>query len=339
VIQTSALFIIIAILCVGVAHSASASAAGEPAPPAVGSASRDFSDGARKNWRGDGPRPLPVLIWYPAESAGPDTSHPEADAPISRAARKYPLILLSHGSGGTGSDMAPLGRWLASRGYIAAAVSHSGKPGDEQRLGSFLSISDICIWEHPRDLSAVLDKLLADPLFGRRIDGKRIGAAGFSLGGYAVIAAAGARLDLEALRVNSPTPPPDIMKAVDAFWKLAATDPVIKESLRHGEDSYQDKRIKAVFALAPAVGYGCTEASLKSVKASVRIVVGELDVVTPPATNAKLYARLIKGCELTVLPGEVGHFVLSGPEVDREAVMRGVGAMAAEFFDRALAKK
>jgi predicted dienelactone hydrolase len=204
-----------------------------------------------------------------------------------------------------------------------------------------MTVSDLCIWEHPRDLSAVLDKMLADPVFGPRIDSKRIGAEGYSLGGYAVIAAAGARLDAKALRAGTPPPPPnmpDIVKGIEAFLKLAATNQVIKDSIKRSDDSYRDKRIKAVFSVAPAVGYGCTEASLKTIKTPVQIVSGEVDVVNPPATNAKLYAKSIKGCELAMLPGEVCHFVTSGPEVDREAIMRGVADRAVTFFDKVLAK-
>jgi len=46
-------------------------------------------------------------------------------------------------------------------------------------------------WERARDLSAVIDGMLADPTFIARIDAARIGAAGFSLGGYTMMAIAG----------------------------------------------------------------------------------------------------------------------------------------------------
>jgi pimeloyl-ACP methyl ester carboxylesterase len=39
----------------------------------------------------------------------------------------------------------------------------------------------------------------------------------------------------------------------------------------------------------------------------VEIVVGQGDEVMPPETNARHYAKLIKGARLTVLPGPVGH--------------------------------
>ena len=45
-------------------------------------------------------------------------------------------------------------------------------------------------WDRVRDLSAVIDGMLSDPTFMPRIDRQRIGAAGFSLGGYTMIAIA-----------------------------------------------------------------------------------------------------------------------------------------------------
>ena len=49
-------------------------------------------------------------------------------------------------------------------------------------------------WDRPRDLSVLIDKLLAGPRFGSRIDPRRIGVAGFSIGGYTALATVGARI-------------------------------------------------------------------------------------------------------------------------------------------------
>ena len=53
-------------------------------------------------------------------------------------------------------------------------------------------------WERAVDLSKVLDGMLADPEFGPRIDPHRVGAAGFSYGGYTVLELAGGIGDLRA---------------------------------------------------------------------------------------------------------------------------------------------
>ena len=53
--------------------------------------------------------------------------------------------------------------------------------------------------QRPRQMRAVLNRLLADPELGRRIDPARIGAVGHSAGGYTVLALIGARADLRLL--------------------------------------------------------------------------------------------------------------------------------------------
>jgi len=52
-------------------------------------------------------------------------------------------------------------------------------------------------WERARDVTTVLDLLIEDAVWGHRIDDTRIGAVGFSLGGYTVTALAGGRIDFD----------------------------------------------------------------------------------------------------------------------------------------------
>src|SRR5256885_8472094 len=52
-------------------------------------------------------------------------------APLSAAATKRPLIVLSHGTGGGAATMAWLAETLASNGYIVAAVNNHGNTAAE----------------------------------------------------------------------------------------------------------------------------------------------------------------------------------------------------------------
>ena len=341
-----------------------------PRQAKVGMVTRNFTDERRKNWEGTAPRPLKTAIWYPAAATstqsetifgGPtdrEVFAPVAVAPgadLSQGEREYPLVLLSHGTGGAAVQMMWLGHYLASRGYIVAAVNHHGNTAAE---GRYVAQGFLLPWERARDLTAVLDKLLADPVFGPRIDRERIGAAGFSLGGYTVIMAAGGVFSPQEFRsfCGSPRrdftcePQPEFPDAPRLFEELRKTDPVVQESLRHAGDSFRDKRIKRVFAIAPALGGGFTKAGLGKVRVPVFIVVGQADKVAPPATNAQRYADLIKGARLTLLPGGIGHYTFlaecnahgkavldicrDGEAVDRAAVHRQVAQLAFEFFEQ-----
>ena len=253
-----------------------------------------------------------------------------------------------------------LGYYLAAHGYIVAAVNHHGNTAAEQQRAAQ---GFLLYWERPRDLTVVLDKLLADPVFGAHIDRNRIGAAGFSLGGYTVISIAGGVFsphEFETFcrstqRDFTCEPQNEFPDAPRLFEELKKTDPVVQEALRHAGDSYRDKRIKRVFAIAPALGSGFTAAGLDKIKIPVRIVVGQADKIAPLATNAQRYATLIKGAQLTILPGEIGHYTFlaectphgkafvdvcrDAETVDRAIVHQQVAQLALEFFEQGRVKK
>ncbi len=130
-----------------------------------------------------------------------------------------PVVIFSHGLGGSTASAPYLGEALAAHGYIAFFIQHPG--------------SDIEIWKgktdpeeinqalrhasrHPRvamdrfkDLPVVLEELEAmnqqrgNPLY-RMMDLGRIGMAGHSYGGRSVMAAAGEETDLEGYSFHEP---------------------------------------------------------------------------------------------------------------------------------------
>jgi len=308
--------------------------------PLVGTAGRAFEDPGRSNWTLGGKRPLRTTLWYPAREV-PAAQHAvdtppafAANAPIADAAERYPLVLVSHGAGSRAAHMAWLAGTLAAHGYIVAAVDHNGSA--EEELHSRPAPSDHFGWERALDLRAVLDLLLEDPVFGSLIDRGRIGAAGFSLGGTTVLWLAGARLDLDHLRRNAPPMPPEMAAAIGRLLQLPETNAAAAEAQGRAEQSHRDPRIRGVFALAPAMGFGFDAAGLRGIEAPVRIVVGRDDPVTPPATNARVFADAIAGAEYIELAGERGHFTPRTPDAARAAELAEVAASAVDFFRDAL---
>lgn len=135
---------------------------------------------------------MQYALWYPTNvpngtvKAGPFEFPGTQDA--EPAVGQFGLVILSHGSGGS-----PLAHWdtaiaLVKAGFIAAGPLHPRNNvrddiGDDQR---------IVLDGRPRQLSAVIDALLAQEGWSSRIDLKKIAAFGFSAGGYTVLAALGA---------------------------------------------------------------------------------------------------------------------------------------------------
>jgi len=311
----AALLAVSAALIGSVAHAA--------ANVTVGMVTRQYTDENRTEWEGSRPRPLATVIWYPVAPTrklafvfdAPKTPvfFPIAvapDAALAPAPARYPLVLLSHGSGSSALQMMWLGYYLASRGFIVAAVNHHGNTSEESRQ---FAQGATLVWERPKDLSVVLDRLLADPLFGSRIDTDRIGAAGFALGGYAVIALAGGRFSVDAFDAfcrsenRDATCEPELTDAAARMRELRKENLQVNESIGRSGDSYRDPRIQRVFAIAPTLGGAFAERGLADVKVPVRIVVGEGDKLAPMQTNAVRYVQLIPQAELRTLPGAIAH--------------------------------
>jgi predicted dienelactone hydrolase len=335
----------------------------------VGVAQRAFSPPGSYYWRGAQTHALLTTVWYPAESSADEQlqwlGNPQApfaglgkaapNAALAAAPARFPLIVLSHGTGGSAAMMAWLGTELAAHGYIAAAVNHPGNNGTE----AYTSQGFLVWWERAKDLSNVIDQMLADKTFASRIDHKRIGAAGFSLGGYTMIEIAGGITQPSLFRDFCKSPqadgiclsPPEFPDLVEKFAKtddLAKGDPEMQASLSHAGDSYRDPRVRAVFAIAPALGPAFRPDSLEKINIPVAIVAGAADTNVPVASSAQFFAKHIPHAHLTLLPG-VGHYAFlavcadqgkkSRPElcvdaagVDREAVHAQAVRLALGFF-------
>lgn len=154
-------------------------------------------DSDRASWDGSAPRPLAWSAWYPipdglgggTRSVGQffDPEDVRVDADL-RDDAKFPVVLMSHGTGGSPEGMGWLARRLAQDGRVVIGAHHHGNTAREPyRPEGFL-----CWWERALDLSALLSKLDSKGPFATRLDLNRVSAVGFSLGGYTVLALAGA---------------------------------------------------------------------------------------------------------------------------------------------------
>ena len=320
-----------------------------------------FADAARPNWDGDGPRPIDWFAWYPAADGALETALPVApwpqgwfnagpaalDVPLAAIAEPCPLVVFSHGTGCNGLQFEWLARELASRGMIAVAVNHHGNSNAEPyRAEGFL-----CSWERSRDISLLIDNIVALNAFQGRIDGNRIFAVGYSLG--AVTAAA----LLGAIMLRSPFEPganlgrgprefPDL---ADHLPRLMAESQIFRESWARMSASYHDPRIKAALLLAPGRSVqGFSDDSLAAISVPTHILVGGGDALLP---SARWLHERLRSSALDIVANEAGHYVflpestelgrnadpascVDPPSVDRSAIHRSVVAAALELFSR-----
>lgn len=267
---------------------------------------------------------------YPDQFQGPLTVFKDAD--ISNDKITYPLIMLSHGSQGNANQMAWLGHYLATKGFIAAAISHNGTDAEELKEGG-LTLSDFCMWERPKDISVSLSALTSSGRFVAHIDTSKIAAAGFSLGGTTAIWLTGAVFNRVRLAEKEKPATSRYQGDIQRFTSYIQNHPVGISSAKRQQDSFSDKRIKAVFALAPAIGQGFDPKELALIHVPVQIVTGEADRVNPLALNAAHYTKYIASAKpLIILSGERGHYTQPSKSGERPSEWEEIAAIATRFF-------
>ena len=292
-----------------------------------------------------------LALWYPAEAGaavrsvamGPFGVRAAPGAPAAASVRG--LILMSHGTAGTELGHARLAEALAAHGYLVAALRHPGDNWQDQSLRT--QRAEQYFDERPRQVSRVIDALLADAAWGPRIArdarGPRVGAVGHSAGGYTVIALAGGR----------PAP-----QRIAAHCREHGADDAIFCGLSRGTSGapqpaagappLMDARVHAVAALSP-VGVVFDPESLRRVTTPVAIWVADLDRFLPPRFHAEWLAQQLPSTPLrrvpnawhyafmdaptSPIPSPDGDLAADPPGFDRNRFLDQLGRDLSDYFD------
>lgn len=176
----------------------------------------DWDDAARS-------RLVPAKLYLPKT----DTAKP--------AMAKLPLVIFSHGIGGSREGYSYLGSYFASQGFASLHVQHVGS--DRQlwagnpltlvfRLTSAAQESEALA--RVKDVGFALDQLLASP-YGKQIDASRITAAGHSYGANTTLLIAGAQVELQgrAVSLRDPRISSAIVISAPPFYGLGAPQKIL----------------------------------------------------------------------------------------------------------------
>ncbi|TCL74692.1 alpha/beta fold hydrolase [Rhizobium sp. BK251] len=237
----------------------------------------------------EGDRPMHVSIWYPTASDINPVLLGETPAFIGQPVIKdaapvagpHPLVVISHGYGGSWRNLSWLAADLVSRGYVVAAPDHPGTTTFDM-----LKPDTVALWNRPGDLSRTIDALIAQPDLTGGIAAGRIAAIGHSLGGWTVVELAGGRFDTVAVTEN----------CMADFGPLYCK---IFEALGIGRDAanaaalgadLSDSRIRAVITLDLGPGRGFTPESLAAVQIPMMVLAAAEDVDKDSAEKANIAA-------------------------------------------------
>jgi predicted dienelactone hydrolase len=238
---------------------------------------------------------------------------------------KYPVIVFSHGAGGSQTCCDTLTRHWASYGYVTFQPTHDDSVHQRRATGSddarFMqavqeALKTPALWEsRPLDISFLLDSLpeleKQVPQLAGKLDVERIGVGGHSMGSYTSEAIAGAAVDLPG--------------------RPAA--------------NLADPRAKAILCLSPQGPgqFGLTEHSFDGVSVPYLGITGTLDslgTIASPAWHKIPFDRSQPGDKYEVLIKGANHMsfitaqtLLPGHAAQAESMLEYTNSAALAFWD------
>lgn len=256
----------------------------------------------------EGTRPLHVSVWYPTRSKGKTAVVGENRAfygvPVVRDAApspgSRPLVLLSHGYGGSWRNPSWLALELAARGYIVAAPDHPGTTTFDQDPSRAATL-----WERPRDLSRIIDGLAGNSGLAGGVDMNRVAAIGHSLGGWTVTALAGARFDGERFEKDCQS---------NASPRACALKEALGLARPELERDMRDPRLKAFVSLDLGLARGFSPESLAALQVPSLVIAAGIDIggLPPRLESGYLADHLPKSSSTYVEIPDAMHFSFMG---------------------------
>ena len=245
---------------------------------------------------------FPALVLYPTgvpsapRTFGPYTIDVSPDAAVAKG--QLPLIVVSHGTGGSHLLYRTFSTHLAKSGYIVALLEHPGNNRNNNELdGTHQNLVN-----RPRHVRLTIDAVSSHAPLSSCVQPNNVAIIGHSLGGYTALAVAG----------GTPWSPTRQRIAVGP-----------------------DPRIRALVLLAPATAWYLPHDSLCQVTVPILMLIAEHDPFTPRWHAEVVLDGVPDRSQVTCRVMEnAGHFSFLSPF---PAQMRSAGFLPStdpEGFDR-----
>ncbi|XOB63525.1 alpha/beta hydrolase family protein [Campylobacterota bacterium DY0563] len=274
-----------------------------------------------------------MVVLYPTSSKpkpvtfGPFTLNVAIGGKVEEG--RFPLAVLSHGSGSSNLSYKDIAISLVTNGFIVVMPLH---PKNNYLDNSFEGKVENYI-NRPKQISSSIDKVLSMNSLSTHIDNNKIAVLGHSIGGYTALVVSGAIAKTKDLI--------DLCKResslLDPYCK-----PVFERLLTQEiKISSKDTRIKAQILMAPVGAVFLSKNSLADVNIPTLLLVPEKDSELSEKYNSKVIKDILekKGILTYKKISNAGHysFLTSYPDFLKSKL--GIIAQDPEGFDRAAFQK
>ncbi len=233
---------------------------------------------------------------------------------------KFPLVIISHGSGGSNLVHRSIAFELVKNGYVVAMPLH---PKNNYQNNSMAGTLENYI-NRPLHIRASIDRISKDKSLVNNVDFNNVAVIGHSVGGYSALGVAGAKGDTKhiidlctKLKINAP---------------FCANDKLTSQKILNKKD----KRVKALVLLAPVGILFRDKNSLNDVGVPIFMLKAGKDKELKEPYHTDIIAKnykhkdLLNYCEVA----NAGHFSFISPfpkSIEKEV---GIVAIDPKGFDR-----
>lgn len=244
---------------------------------------------------------IKAFVWTPcAQAAGEVMQGPFTLLGVKNcdiAGKNLPLIVISHGQGGSRFGHHDTAAALADAGFVVASFNHPGDSNDDRSATNQIAIFEA----RPQQVSRVISYMLEQWPQRKALDARSVGVFGFSRGGYTALALAGG---VPSVAAGSQRFCASWSSVIDPMcWRVKLGDAQLTPQA--------DPRVKAIVAADPLNLFDA--AGLLNVRIPVQLWASERGGagVTLAHTQA-LKAGLPQTPEWHIAQG-AGHFVFLAP--------------------------
>lgn len=269
------------------------------------------------------PGRLPITAFYPTEQTEQTLNKGPFEFPLAPNATPspgpHPLVVISHGSGGSPWVHVDLARTLVNNGFVVVMPEHRG---DNHKDFSDPGPNS---WKlRPHEVSQAIDLIAQDPLLGSVTSTAQVAMYGGSAGGHTALTLAGGQSSPARFRDHCEAHIAEDFSSCVGFttrltggWMDGVKKQVALAVIRYRFNdttthSHQDPRIRAIIAAVPfAADFDLT--TLVTPAVPLGLILARQDINQIPHFHGLAVQRICTTCTTVADLPKAGHGVMLSP--------------------------